>query len=80
MCVFVYVLISTEIFFQLVDFSENCISNKLLGKWRKPSSIHCKRYKNIREGIENTGLYSHAQNLGYQKPSDSVQIRKVIIL
>ena len=74
------VLISIEISFQLVEFSENIISKKLLGKWRRASSVHGERYEKFREGIENIGLCPHAQKQGRQKPSDSVQIRTVIIL
>lgn len=63
------VLISIEISFQLVEFCENRISKKLLGKWRRASSVHGERYRRLREGIENMGLHPHAWKQGQQKPS-----------
>lgn len=74
---FVCVLISIEISFQLVEFRENCISKKLLGKWRRASSVHGERYRRLREGTENMGLYPHARKQGQQKPSILCRLGRV---
>lgn len=65
-------LTSIEIFFQLVEFSEQHQQTTL----REMEKILPTQEK-FREGI---GLYPHAWKPGNQKPSDSVQIRTVTIL